>query len=301
MAALPRRDGDRDRLAGATASSRTMEVSERLAAAGIAVVPHLAARMIADRAELSAVVAAPRAAGIPEAFVVGGDASPPAGSFVDAGDLLDVLAELPDRFTADRRGRLPGGPPKDPRGGLREALLRKQEYADYVATQICFDAGGPGGLDRGMREAGMGLPVVVGLPGVVDRRKLAEISLQTGVGPSVRYLIRHGRQVAALARAAATTPRRWRARSRRRPRTRASDIGGVHLFTFNQVEATDAWVRRRPPSDAPRGLCPPLAYGVGGLAAGPVAGSVPTPSGRSLGLVLAFRREGPCPAPSPEG
>jgi methylenetetrahydrofolate reductase (NADPH) len=86
--------------------------------------------------------------------------------------------------------------------------------------------------------------VVVGLPGVVERRKLAEISLRTGVGASLRYLARHGRQMATLARS-----RRYDPTPLARDvaeRAGGSDLGilGVHLFTFNQVEATEAWVRR---------------------------------------------------------
>ena len=70
---------------------RTIDVSARLAGRGYRVVPHLAARMIADRGQLERIVADLEAAGIHEAFVVGGDASPPAGGYADAGDLLDEL------------------------------------------------------------------------------------------------------------------------------------------------------------------------------------------------------------------
>jgi methylenetetrahydrofolate reductase (NADPH) len=222
---------------------RTVEVSERLAAAGYAVVPHLAARMLRDKDELAGAVERLRAAGVVEAFVVGGDASPPAGEFYDAAGLLEALAELPDRFPRMGVGGYPEGHPKIPADQLRQALLGKQDFADYVATQICFDAGALEDWIVAMREAGLHLPVVVGLPGVVDRRKLAEISLQTGVGQSVRYLFKHARQVAALVRSSRYDPgplaRAVAARSDRP----GLDIRGVHLFTFNQVEATDAWVR----------------------------------------------------------
>src|SRR5674476_300636 len=97
---------------------RTIDVSARLAGRGYRVVPHLAARMIADRGQLERIVADLEAAGIHEAFVVGGDASPPAGGYADAGDLLDELGVLAALPGADRRRRLPGGPPADPRGQL---------------------------------------------------------------------------------------------------------------------------------------------------------------------------------------
>jgi methylenetetrahydrofolate reductase (NADPH) len=222
---------------------RTVEVSEHLAAAGYHVVPHLSARMIAGRTQLTEAVGRLRAAGISEAFVVGGDASPPAGDYFDAEQLLQVLAELPDRFPRLGVGGYPEGHPAIPYKRLRTALLRKQEYADYVATQICFDADVLEAWIGEMRSYGLHLPVIVGLPGVVDRRKLAEVSLQTGVGASVRYLMKHGRQVARLMRRRTFDPTPLARSVAARLERPDLDIEGVHLFTFNQVDATQAWVR----------------------------------------------------------
>lgn len=223
---------------------RTVEVSERLAAAGFDVVPHLSARMIRDASELAGAVERLAAAGVSEVFVVGGDASPPAGDFFDAASLLEALAALQHPFRRVGVGGYPEGHPQIAADALREALLRKQEHADYVATQICFDAAVLEQWIEEMRAAGVRLPVVVGMPGVVDRRKLAEVSLQTGVGASVRYLVKHGRQVATLMRSRRFDPEPL-ARSVA-ARLERPDLGirGVHLFTFNQVDATQAWVRR---------------------------------------------------------
>ena len=96
---------------------RTLEVSEHLARRGYRVVPHLAARLVRDRDHLERIVARLAAAGIGEAFVVGGDASPPAGSYRDAGDLLealDSLAALSSRWSAWR----------DTRRGIRSSAMR---------------------------------------------------------------------------------------------------------------------------------------------------------------------------------
>jgi methylenetetrahydrofolate reductase (NADPH) len=222
--------------------ARTLEVSERLAAAGYDVVPHLSARMIASRDELRAAVERLRAAGIVEAFVVGGDAWPPAGELEDAEQVLEVLAGLPDRFPRVGVGGYPEGHPAIPYHKLRSALLRKQEHADYVATQICFDAAVLESWIEEMRGYGLRLPVLVGLPGVVDRKRLAEVSLQTGVGASVRYLMKHGRQVARLMRRRTYDPTPLATAVAARLDRPALGIRGVHLFTFNQVDATQAWV-----------------------------------------------------------
>ena len=223
---------------------RTIDVSARLAGRGYRVVPHLAARMIADRGQLERLVAHLEAAGIHEAFVVGGDASPPAGGYANAGDLLDELSALPHSLARIGVGGYPEGHPLIPAASLLEALQRKQRHADYITTQLCFDAEALARWVRDLREAGIGLPVVVGLPGVVERRKLAEISLKTGVGASLRYLARHGRQIATLARTRRFDPTPLALAVAAAAEGAGLGLGGVHLFTFNQLEATEAWVRR---------------------------------------------------------
>src|SRR5690348_15529263 len=53
---------------------RTLEYVETAARAGYRVVPHLAARQVRDRSELSGFVARIRAAGVTDLYVIGGDA-----------------------------------------------------------------------------------------------------------------------------------------------------------------------------------------------------------------------------------
>jgi methylenetetrahydrofolate reductase (NADPH) len=238
---------------------RTVELAERLAASGYVVVPHLAARMVSSRRELIVVVERLAAAGIDQAFVVGGDASPPAGPYSEAGDLLDELAGLDHPFTRIGVGGYPEGHPLIPDDKLLEALRRKQPHAAYVVTQLCFDADVLAAWEQTIRAEGIDLPVVVGLPGVVDRRRLAAISLQTGVGASLRYLRKNRDQLSALLRS-----RRYDPTTLTRAvavRLRDKDLNaGVHLFTFNQLESTRAWAEalaaERPATWRPPGSDP---------------------------------------------
>jgi methylenetetrahydrofolate reductase (NADPH) len=236
--------------------ARTIEVAESLAARGYDVIPHLAARMVSGRSELAGWAERLAAAGVHEAFVVGGDATPPAGPFNDAGDLLDELAGMPNPFTRIGIGGYPEGHPLIADEELLDALRRKRQYADEIVTQLCLDAGVLIDWVRMIRAEGIDLPVVVGLPGVVERRKLAEISLKSGVGASLRYLRRHRRQLAALSRSRRYDPtplvrsiaegldQAANGAALRRPGERAEELGvrGAHLFTFNQVEPTLLWV-----------------------------------------------------------
>jgi methylenetetrahydrofolate reductase (NADPH) len=222
----------------------TLAVSERLAALGYRVVPHLAARMVSGPAQLVEIVERLRQADIREAFVIGGDASPPLGSYRDAGALLDALASLPHSLLRIGVAGYPEGHPLVPAPQLLDALRRKQSHADYIATQMCFDAGALVRWIDTIRRAGIELPVIVGLPGVVDRGKLAEISLKTGVGASLRYLAKHGRQVASLARTRRYDPTALASAVAAHIDDPGTQIEGVHMFTFNQIEATQAWVAR---------------------------------------------------------
>lgn len=223
---------------------RTLDVSTALAARGFRVVPHLAARMVTGRGHLERIVQRLDGRGIHEVFVVGGDADPPAGRFADAGDLLEELAGLSHPFARIGIGGYPEGHPVIGDERLLEALRRKQPFVSHLVTQLCFDADALAAWVADIREAGIDLPVIVGLPGVVERRKLAEISLKTGVGASLNYLRKHGRQMITLARARRYDPTPLASAVAARAADSTLGIEGAHLFTFNQVEPTRDWVAR---------------------------------------------------------
>jgi len=221
---------------------RTLDVSAALAARGFTVIPHLAARMVSGRSHLERMGQRLDGAGIREIFVVGGDADPPAGDYADAGDLLQELSGLAHPFARIGIGGYPEGHPLISDERLLEALRRKQPLATHVVTQLCFDAGALAAWVARMRAAGIDLPVVVGLPGVVERRKLAEISLKTGVGASLRYLRKHGREIVTLARSRRYDPTPLARSVAAYAQDESLGFAGAHLFTFNQVQPTRDWV-----------------------------------------------------------
>jgi len=221
---------------------RTLDVSVSLAARGFTVVPHLAARMVTGRGHLERLLQRLEGTSIREAFVVGGDADPPAGQYADAGDLLEELGTLAHPFARIGIGAYPEGHPLASDEQLFEALLRKQPYATHLVTQLCFDAGALADWAAGIRAGGVRLPIVVGLPGVVERRKLAEISLKSGVGASLRYLRKHTREIVTLARSRRYDPTALAGEVAEHAADPALGLRGVHLFTFNQVEPTRDWV-----------------------------------------------------------
>jgi methylenetetrahydrofolate reductase (NADPH) len=221
---------------------RTLAISEHLAARGYRVVPHLAAHMIQGRAHLETIAGRLKAADIADAFVVGGDADARPGSYSDASALLEALADLPWQPPRIGIAGHPEGHPHASNAQLLDALRRKAPLAHCIVTQMCFDAEGIVRWIDSVRNAGVRPPILIGLPGPVERRRLVELAWRTGVGVSLRYLRAHrGFADVALNRRYDPSP------LARAIAAHLDDpgvlVGGVHLFTFNRLAATQAWVR----------------------------------------------------------
>ncbi len=220
----------------------TVEAAERLTERGFRVTPHLSARMIRDRAHLRALLDRLVAARISRVFVIGGDADEP-GAFPDALSLLDAIRDTGARFEEVGIAAYPEGHPIIPTPRLLEALAAKQPFATSMTTQLCFD---PEAIRRWLqarRDDGITLPVVIGLPGVTELRKLLSISARIGVADSKRFLRKNTRLVGRLVRPGGYDPDTLLAGLAPLVLDPALDIRGVHLYTFNYAEATVDWLR----------------------------------------------------------
>jgi methylenetetrahydrofolate reductase (NADPH) len=219
----------------------TVAVAEDLAARGFAPVPHLAARSLHDRGELAGYLDRLAAAGVRDVFVVGGDAREPAGPFADGLALLRAIEEL---------GRPPRvGVPSYPDGHHRIAgdvlwadLAAKQAHADYTVTQLCFDADVVAAFVGEARRRGIALPVVAGIPGVVDTARLLRISVRIGVADAVRFARSHRSTAGALLRPGHHRPDELVAGLAAHVAAGDTDLERVHVYTFNQIAPTVAWL-----------------------------------------------------------
>lgn len=218
----------------------TVEKAAKLAASGFRAIPHLSAHQTRDQAHLGELLDWLSEAGIDRAFVVGGDAAEP-GDFHDGLSLLAAMKERGGGPTTIGIPCYPEGHHVIPDGNLWQALSDKQPYADYMATQLCFD---PGAIVRFLREArsrGIDLPVRIGLPGPISLVKLIRIATQIGVADSARYLQKQHGLVGGVISGGFKPDPVFKEVSRS-----AAELGivGLHLFTFNEVEMTLAWVER---------------------------------------------------------
>ncbi|MDJ0711489.1 MAG: methylenetetrahydrofolate reductase [Woeseiaceae bacterium] len=219
----------------------TIDMCARLAERGFKVVPHIAARMVRHRQHLAEIIARLNDLPIASIFVPGGDAEQPTGDYVTAYELLRDIAELEHRFTEIGVAAHPEGHPLIDDETLTEALLQKQEIANYFVTQMCFDAAAIGTWLLRIREQGVHLPAWLGVPGVADRASLLGISMRIGVGDSLRYLKRNPKVAAKLMFANEYRPDDLLYALAPYLADSHYGIKGHHVFCFNQVEKTEQW------------------------------------------------------------
>lgn len=223
---------------------KTVETATRLRALGHEVTVHLAARMVRDRHHLDSVLATMAEAGIDDAFVIGGDTTPPVGTFASAGELLPLVQEHAHRPLRLGIAGYPEGHPLIDDATLAEVLKEKSRLADYVTTQLCFDPDVLVGWVRGIRGSGIALPVLFGVPGKVDRLRLLEISAKVGVGPSLSFLKKQ-RGLRNLLRLSGSSADRLYDALAPHVGDPALAVEGFHWFTFNRLVETWTWEREK--------------------------------------------------------
>jgi methylenetetrahydrofolate reductase (NADPH) len=221
----------------------TVELAIELEKAGLRAIPHLSARMIRDRAHLAAVLDRLDGAGIDRAFVVGGDADEP-GQFHDGLSLLSAMADLGKLPAELGCPCYPQGHPDIPDEALLQALHDKAPFVQYMTTQLCFDPKAIGAFIAARRGEGITLPVKLGIPGVAEIPKLLSISARIGVRDASKFVLRNARFVGALLRSGGIyRPTQLLKQLTPLIADPAADVLGLHVYTFNNVPATEAWRR----------------------------------------------------------
>jgi methylenetetrahydrofolate reductase (NADPH) len=218
----------------------TIELAERLSGHGFDATPHLAARLVRDRAQLTDIVAHLRAAGVNDVFVVGGDAAEPAGRFPDALSLLEELEAIGHHFEHVGIGGYPEGHGHIGAELIERALERKAPHASHIITQLCFHPATTTWA-RQVKLRGVDLPIRIGLPGAVTRQKLVRISAGLGLGQSARFLLRQHSMFWRFFLPHGYRPDRLVERLAPALGRPENNLQGFHLFTFNEVARTEAW------------------------------------------------------------
>jgi methylenetetrahydrofolate reductase (NADPH) len=236
----------RDRTITVTASpakgiEATLALAERLSRAGYRAVPHLAARMISGRGELSEICSRMREAGVTTVFVPGGDQDPPAGDYTAALDLLEDLTALGRPFEEVGITGYPESHPTISDDLTVQSMWDKRRHATHVVSNLTFDPEVIRSWVDRMRARGITMPMLLGLPGPVERTKLLAMATKIGVGDSTRFLVKHKGTLARLAAPGGFTGERFLEQCAPVLARPEALVTGLHVYTFNQIAETEAW------------------------------------------------------------
>src|SRR6478736_6027860 len=218
----------------------TLDLTERLTGHGYVAVPHLAARMVRDRAELAEICERLSGKGITRVFVPGGDADP-AGDYVDALSLLRDLADLGRPFPHVGITGYPESHPTIADDLTVQSMWDKRRYATHVVSNLTFDPVVIRDWVHRLRQRGVTMPLLLGIPGPVDRTKLLTMATRIGVGESTRFLAKHKGTFARLAAPGGFTGERFLEQCAPTLAEPTALVEGLHVFTFNQVAETEEW------------------------------------------------------------
>lgn len=211
---------------------RTMDVSVKLSLIGYNVVPHLSARQLESREQLSGILRDCEVAGITEVFAIGGDGPQGAGPYASCLPLLEDIADHSGgRISAGIAG-YPEGHPSVGGLDLLDALLAKQHLATHVVTQMCFSAPKVLGYAALLRREGVKLPVWAGVAGAVPRTKLLALATQIGVGTSLKFLSNKGTLARKLLSGDKYSPESLVSELTAQPDV----LSGIHLYSFNRLD-----------------------------------------------------------------
>jgi methylenetetrahydrofolate reductase (NADPH) len=216
--------------------------------AGLAPVPHLAARRIHSRAQLvSFLQQAMAQAGVRKVLLIGGDDANAVGPYADG------LAVLRDGALAEcgvRELALPGYPEGHPRVAqevLEHAfdekvrLAQAQQLGLSVITQFSFAPARIIEYCNDLWRRWPGLPVYVGMAGPADAVTLLKFAQRCGVSASLRAMGAQG--MGAVRMFMHTDPGdQLSAVAQYRLRHDDCNVVGVHLFSFGAAAKSAAWM-----------------------------------------------------------
>jgi methylenetetrahydrofolate reductase (NADPH) len=223
---------------------RTLEFAGKALRAGYKVVPHLAARQLASEEELRRFTGRLGELGISGLYLIGGDATAPAGPYDSALQVLEALQHIDHGVTRIGVACYPEGHPKISDAALAEALRDKQPYAAYMVSQLCFSPEVLVSWLRRVRGQGITLPLHLGLAAPMQVSRLLTLGPQIGVGSSVRYLSKQHGFIGNVLRGGAYRPESLLHKMGSALTEPELGIERLHLNSFNQVDATVQWQQR---------------------------------------------------------
>ena len=183
----------------------TMTVCERLKSEGFVPVPHIVARQIPDTKKLRDGLTRFRDnCDGDHVLVIAGGAAEGVGDFENSMQLLETgLFDNIGIRTIGIAGH-PEGSPDISDHEIESALRWKQAFARetgaimYVVTQFCFEAKPIIEWETRLSDAGIDLPLHVGIPGVATVGTLLKHAQACGIGASMLFLKKRARSASKM-------------------------------------------------------------------------------------------------------
>lgn len=186
-----------------------VRTAKRIASQGYNVMPHFPARIIQDKATLENWISMYQGeAGVDQALLLAGGVASPVGDFDSSMQLMETGAF--DRAGFKRlhvAGHPEGNKDIDPSGGTKnvdDAIQWKQKFSERtdadmaIATQFAFEAAPIIAWANGLKDAGVTLPIHIGIAGPAKLQTLIKFAIACGVGPSLKVLQKRAMDVTKL-------------------------------------------------------------------------------------------------------
>jgi len=186
-----------------------VKTAKRLALDGFPTMPHFPARIIKDKATLSAWISRYQGeAGVNQALLLAGGVSEPHGEYESSMDLLETgIFDKANFKNIHIAGHPEGNKDIDPDGttiNVDAALQWKQNYKNRtdakmaIATQFAFEAGPIIAWANSIKNAGIDIPIHIGIAGPAKLQTLIKFAIACGVGPSLKVLQKRAADVTKL-------------------------------------------------------------------------------------------------------
>lgn len=223
--------------------------AKRIAGEGFDVMPHFPARIIKDKATLADWIARYQGeANVRQALLLAGGVTAPHGDYHSSMQLLES-----GLFGGFDRLHVAGHPEgnkdidKDGDAVIMQALAWKQAFANTsdakfaIATQFCFEADPVIAWANKLAEAGISMPIHIGIAGPAKLQTLIKFAIACGVGPSLRVLQKRAMDVTKLLLPYEPTEVAG-ALAAHKAATPGFNIEQVHFFPLGGIKTNAQWV-----------------------------------------------------------
>ena len=229
-----------------------VKTAKRLAEDGFSTMPHFPARIIRDKATLNDWISRYQGeAGVTQALLLAGGISKPHGEYESSMDLLETgLFDKANFKNIHIAGHPEGNKDIDPDGSSKNvdaALKWKQSYKDKtdakmaIATQFSFESGPIIKWANSIKNAGIDIPIHIGIAGPAKLQTLIRFAIACGVGSSLKVLQKRATDVTKLLLPYEPTEVLSQLADHKANNS-DFNISGVHFFPLGGIKTNAKWV-----------------------------------------------------------